>query len=125
LAIEAQLVPIPEFVLSIPGRISSATYELVFLAAQLPPLGVKSYFIEKSSSRMKTTRFINIYEGRSEDITISNDVITKCLILQNLKHPRAYSYRERICLPYIKPMCFVDRPFLKRIEMFFYKILYR
>ena len=84
MAIEAQLVPIPEFVLSIPGRISSATYELVFLAAQLPPLGVKSYFIEKSSPSIKTTRSINIYEGNSEDITISNHVITKCLILQNL-----------------------------------------
>jgi lysosomal alpha-mannosidase len=75
LAIDAQLVPIPEFVLSIPGRISNATYELVFLAVQLPRLGVKSYFIEKSSSSIKTIRSINIYEGKNEDITISNDVI--------------------------------------------------
>ena len=37
-----------------PGRNSSATHELVFLAFQLPPLGSKSYYIEVNN-KSKTT----------------------------------------------------------------------
>ncbi len=40
------MVPIAEFVKSLPGRKSSATHELVFLAFQLPPLGSKSYYVD-------------------------------------------------------------------------------
>ena len=40
------VMPIPEFVKRLPGRNSSATHELVFLADLLPPLGSKSYHIE-------------------------------------------------------------------------------
>jgi len=40
------LIPIPEFVKTLPGRNSSATHELIFLAFQLPPLGSKSYYIQ-------------------------------------------------------------------------------
>ncbi len=39
-------MPIPEFVKELPGRNSSATHELVFLAFQLPPLGSKSFYIK-------------------------------------------------------------------------------
>lgn len=42
-----QLIPIPPFVLNIPGRNSSATVELVFLASDVPPLGFKSYYVNK------------------------------------------------------------------------------
>ena len=44
--IKFDLIPIPEFIKTLPGRNSSATHELVFLAFQLPPLGSKSYYIE-------------------------------------------------------------------------------
>lgn len=47
-AIPSDLMPIAEFVKSLPGRKSSATHELVFLASQLPPLGGKSYYIEST-----------------------------------------------------------------------------
>lgn len=45
-AILFDVIPIPEFVKRLPGRNSSATHELVFLANLLPPLGSKSYYIE-------------------------------------------------------------------------------
>lgn len=45
--IPTQLIPIPPFVLNIPGRNSSATVELVFLAEDLPPLGYKAYHVTK------------------------------------------------------------------------------
>lgn len=41
------MVPIPEAVRLIPGRDSNATHELVFKASDLPPLGFKSYYVEK------------------------------------------------------------------------------
>ncbi len=44
--IKFDLIPIPEFIKTLPGRNSSATHELVFLAFQLPPVGSKSYYIE-------------------------------------------------------------------------------
>ena len=40
-AVESQLLPIPEEVLNLPGRVSEATFELVFQVTDLPPLGFK------------------------------------------------------------------------------------
>ena len=48
--IPSDLMPIAEYVKSLPGRKSSATHELVFLASQLPPLGSKSYYVEPKLS---------------------------------------------------------------------------
>ncbi|XP_026811581.1 lysosomal alpha-mannosidase-like isoform X3 [Rhopalosiphum maidis] len=45
-----QFVPLPDAVLRIPGRESSATAELVFQAEDIPPLGYKSYLITKQPS---------------------------------------------------------------------------
>lgn len=49
-AVEAQLVPIPKPVLSVPGRNSSATYELVFLASNIPSLGFLRFHIQKTAN---------------------------------------------------------------------------
>ncbi|XP_055848477.1 lysosomal alpha-mannosidase isoform X1 [Episyrphus balteatus] len=46
-AIESQIVPIPESIRSLKFRNSDAKYELVFMASELPPLGYKSYYITK------------------------------------------------------------------------------
>ncbi|XP_002065049.4 lysosomal alpha-mannosidase isoform X2 [Drosophila willistoni] len=46
-----QVVPVPTEVIDIFHRESSAKYELVFLASNLPPVGYRSYFIEKSENR--------------------------------------------------------------------------
>lgn len=42
-----QFVPLPRTVLQVPGRQSIATAEIVFRAADLPPLGYKSYLITR------------------------------------------------------------------------------
>ncbi len=54
--VKAQLVPIPQPVLMIPGRSSKATQELVFMASDLPSVGFKSYYISKTSSSSRSTR---------------------------------------------------------------------
>jgi lysosomal alpha-mannosidase len=46
--VDAQLIPIPDQVKNIPGRISKATNELVF-EANLPPLGFVTFFASKDS----------------------------------------------------------------------------
>lgn len=43
----SQLVPIPDDVQRLTFRRSNSVNELVFMASELPPLGYKSYFIEK------------------------------------------------------------------------------
>lgn len=50
-AVEVQLVPVPKPILSLPGRESSATYELVFQATDIPPLGYLRYYIQRTTSR--------------------------------------------------------------------------
>ncbi|XP_060520627.1 lysosomal alpha-mannosidase-like isoform X2 [Cylas formicarius] len=49
-----QEIPISESVLKVPGRTSKATKEVIFLAQNVPPLGFKSYFFEKTSNKFKT-----------------------------------------------------------------------
>ena len=44
-AVPGQLVPIPGSVLNLPGRQSSAKFEFIFLAADLPALGSRSYYV--------------------------------------------------------------------------------
>ena len=81
-AVESQLVPIPTFVQGLPGRQSIADVELVFLAAQLPPLGSKSYYVEKTSQRSAKTSVKSKSKlkavgrrGSRADSIISTDVI--------------------------------------------------
>ena len=46
-----QRVPIPKEVISVPERAGSlATHDLVFQAANLPPLGFRSYYVTKVSN---------------------------------------------------------------------------
>ncbi|KAH8282797.1 hypothetical protein KR054_009895 [Drosophila jambulina] len=48
--LEAQAVPIPSALLNVKHRVSTAKYELVFLATNLPALGYRTYYIEKTES---------------------------------------------------------------------------
>lgn len=45
--VQAQMVPLPEPVLRIPGRVSPAKQELIFRAEKLPALGYSAYYIQK------------------------------------------------------------------------------
>lgn len=49
----SQLVPIPDEVQSLKFRTSDSRVELVFLASELPPLGYKSYYIEKKDANVE------------------------------------------------------------------------
>lgn len=48
--LDTQVVPVPSAVSYIKQRNSNATYELVFLASNLPAVGYKTYYIQKSES---------------------------------------------------------------------------
>lgn len=47
------MVPIFDMVKNIPGRQSAATYEIIFRAENLPPVGFKRYNLVKISSTMQ------------------------------------------------------------------------
>lgn len=49
--VNSQLVSIPDEVQALSFRESAAESELVFLASELPPLGYKSYFVQRKSSK--------------------------------------------------------------------------
>ena len=68
--IPCDVIPIPEFVKTLPGRNSSATHELIFLAFKLPPLGFKSYYI-KVEKKLSTTEVKN---EKSGSLIIENEV---------------------------------------------------
>lgn len=48
--VEFQIVPIPDPVKSLKYRLSSASFELVFMASELPPLGYKSYYVSREAT---------------------------------------------------------------------------
>lgn len=77
----SQLMPIAHFVASIPGRNSSANHELIFLAAKVPPLGSKSYYIEATVGGRRSAPSVKVYHWNSSffpdeetDLEISNEV---------------------------------------------------
>ena len=75
--VPSQLMPIPSFISSIPGRNSTANHTLIFLATQVPPLGSKSYFVESSVGQGTRDPPIPIsLWDNSKDLKISNEVET-------------------------------------------------
>ncbi|XP_031630105.1 lysosomal alpha-mannosidase-like [Contarinia nasturtii] len=72
--VTSQLVSIPNGVKSLSFRQSSAKSELVFLADELPPLGYKSYFVQKKPiTNAKESVFVNENEGKKDGpFTIGN-----------------------------------------------------
>lgn len=84
----SQLIPIPSFVVSIPGRNTTANHELIFMATNVPPLGSNSYYIEASESRTENHPSIsspswNSYNSSDQikNLTISNEVSIFVLII--------------------------------------------
>ncbi|ALC39282.1 CG9463 [Drosophila busckii] len=52
--VPTQVVPVPKALIQIKHRKSSAAFELVFQATQLPPVGYKTYYIEKNSNATRS-----------------------------------------------------------------------
>lgn len=76
--LKIQLVPIPQPVIEIPGRVSPATMELVFYAKDLPPLGFRSYYISGSNHIHHTSKY-KIHPGR--DVILGNTVSQTAAVL--------------------------------------------
>lgn len=63
-----QMIPIPQEVFNIPGRISGkGTHELIFQAVDIPPLGRQAYHVQRSDSEDNESL-------ESDSTFISNDV---------------------------------------------------
>lgn len=78
--VQIQIVPITDRVEEMSFRNSSALYEIVFLAQEIPGLGYKSYFVEplenaeqKETSRGKSENAISWRDATPEFIEIGNE----------------------------------------------------
>jgi len=77
-----QSVPTPDFVQSIPGRASTAKVELVFKASDLPPLGLKSYYVHRVTQNCRffkskcVQRQNDVREDEDDDVELSNENLT-------------------------------------------------
>ncbi|KRT79199.1 glycoside hydrolase [Oryctes borbonicus] len=47
--VPTQLMPIPNTILNIPGRVSASTVELIFVAKDVPPLGFLSFYVTQTT----------------------------------------------------------------------------
>ncbi|XP_059478778.1 lysosomal alpha-mannosidase-like [Neocloeon triangulifer] len=74
-----QMIKIPTPVLTIPGRSSQATQELVFQAMDVPPLGFKSYHITRTTTPLQPPSSVNEFTIANEDIEITFDQDTNTL----------------------------------------------
>lgn len=64
--VAVQLVPLPESLLTLPGRNSTAKVDLVFMAVDIPPLGYLQFHVQKSSSsRLLAQQMSRIYIPKS------------------------------------------------------------
>lgn len=70
--VSSQMVPIADVVRNLPGRDSRATHELVFLAADLPALGFRSYHVRiVTGKRMFHSKVRTIELPSKNDVEIS------------------------------------------------------
>ncbi|XP_057366002.1 lysosomal alpha-mannosidase-like [Daphnia carinata] len=73
----SQMIPIAESIKALPGRVSTATRELVFLARYLPPLGSKSYFVlPVGSGDAETREQDNKFSISNEKVSVEIDDVT-------------------------------------------------
>ncbi|XP_066147908.1 lysosomal alpha-mannosidase-like [Euwallacea fornicatus] len=92
-----QILPIPEFVRNIPGRIGKAQNELLFIATDLPPLGWKSYIVSEISDEQLDHIPVSedIHTNRVKDTAFLIDpntgLLTK-IVINNLEVPVSQNF---------------------------------
>jgi len=72
--LETQAVPIPQVLIDIKHRNSTAKYELVFLATNIPPLGYRTYYIERQESTESSKKPKALPKRTSSVFQIGNSV---------------------------------------------------
>ena len=76
--LDVEFIPIQEKVQVIPGRKSSAKYDVIFVASEIPALGYKTYFVQHMMSQ-------NYYDQILEPIEVPIDEVE--LIAQPADYP--------------------------------------
>ena len=76
--LDVEFIPIQEKVQVIPGRKSSAKYDVIFVASEIPALGYKTYFVQQMMSQ-------NYYDQILEPIEVPIDEVE--LIAQPADYP--------------------------------------
>ncbi|KAK4872843.1 hypothetical protein RN001_014872 [Aquatica leii] len=61
--LQVQAIPVPNTIVNIPGRFSKATQEIIFMAESLPPLGFKSFYVQKTPTLIKDPKQAKVQES--------------------------------------------------------------
>ncbi|XP_033224967.1 lysosomal alpha-mannosidase-like [Belonocnema kinseyi] len=98
-----QIIPISETVKNIPGRESSALYELVFLAMEIPPLGYQAFYVsdkhpqsEFQSDQPVSGQHSWYMGGNAYDISVDNTgkVVIQSKRKDSIKLTQSFHYYE-------------------------------
>lgn len=79
LPVDFDEVPISEGVMKVPGRRSNATHDAVFLAKNIPPLGLVNYYVETLSENKPLVQLQPV--NNDTDVVIDNGV-SKNMVLK-------------------------------------------
>ncbi|RXG52060.1 Lysosomal alpha-mannosidase [Armadillidium vulgare] len=73
--LESQIVPLPNQILNLPGRTSTAGYDIVFYAEDIPALGALQYLVEVAAEDSSTKR--SSVQSRKMETLIGKDTVVE------------------------------------------------
>ncbi|XP_028032101.1 lysosomal alpha-mannosidase-like [Bombyx mandarina] len=90
--INSSIVRIPGAILAIPERAATADHELVFMAENVPPLGFRSYYIERSRTRDVRSTIIKKIKNKNKKYLIRQ--VNPKMADENLMNDDDYYYDD-------------------------------
>ncbi|KAF5294473.1 hypothetical protein FQR65_LT01599 [Abscondita terminalis] len=75
--LQVQTIPVADTIAKIPGRLSNATQEIIFIAESIPPLGFKSFYIQKTQSTEREKMSSKFQESAQVKIDKDTGLISK------------------------------------------------
>ncbi|XP_033225298.1 lysosomal alpha-mannosidase-like [Belonocnema kinseyi] len=87
-----QIVPVPEAVKKIPGRKSSALYELVFLAREIPALGYQSFYVSETNSESEFQSAEQKLKTYDIYVDTTGKVLIQSKLIESIKLKQSFHY---------------------------------
>ncbi|XP_033225120.1 lysosomal alpha-mannosidase-like [Belonocnema kinseyi] len=87
-----QIVPVPEAVKTIPGRNSSALYELVFLAQEIPAMGYQSFYVSEKNSEIEFQSDEQKWKTYDISVDATGKVFIQSKLNESIKLTQSFHY---------------------------------
>lgn len=79
--IDQDVIPIAEDIPNVPGRQGNATHDLTFIAQNIPPLGARNYYVDRTASdnfQHEVVRDDLRHNSTDDTIVLDNGVRSRC-----------------------------------------------